>query len=455
MSPPRPATAPTAAFTSGSTLGHVVRMTAAASVGLAALFAVDVLNLFYIARLGQPSLTAAAGYAGTLLFFIVSLSIGLSIAATALTARALGAGDRDHARQLAGASLVIMAAAMALAAAVVAPLAGRLLGWLGATGETAAHAHRFLLILLPSLPLLGLGMCLGALLRAVGDARRAMWVTLGASGVAAVVDPLFILGLGWGLDGAAWATYLTRGAMVWIGWRALRHAHDLFRWPDRTLLLATLRPYLAIGVPAVLTQIATPVGNALVTHAMAAHGDAAVAAWAVIVRLIPVSFVVLFALSGSIGPIIGQNLGARRYDRLHSTLRDSLLVVLLYVMAVWALLAVGSGAIASAFDAHGQARELIVFFCLFVAGSFLFNGALFVANAAFNNLGFAFYSTALNWGRATLGVAPFIAVGSQLAGATGVLAGYGLGVVLFGAVGAWLAFRVVGRLAREGASAVS
>jgi len=432
-----------------------VRMTAAASVGLAALFAVDVLNLFYIARLGQPALTAAAGYAGTLLFFIVSLSIGLSIAATALTARALGAGDRDHARQLAGASLVIMAGAMALAAAVVAPLAGPLLGWLGATGETAAHAHRFLLILLPSLPLLGLGMCLGALLRAVGDARRAMWVTLGASGVAAVVDPLFILGLGWGLDGAAWATYLTRGAMVWIGWRALRGAHDLFRWPDRALLLATLRPYLTIGVPAVLTQIATPVGNALVTHAMASHGDAAVAAWAVIVRLIPVSFVVLFALSGSIGPIIGQNLGARRYDRLHSTLRDSLLVVLLYVMAVWALLAVGSGAIASAFDAHGQARELIVFFCLFVAGSFLFNGALFVANAAFNNLGFAFYSTALNWGRATLGVAPFIAVGSQLAGATGVLAGYGLGVVLFGAVGAWLAFRVVGRLAREGASAVS
>ena len=78
-------------------------------------------------------------------------------------------------------------------------------------------------------------------------------------------------------------------------------------------------------------------------------------------------------------------------------------------------------------------------------------GALFVANAAFNNLGFAFYSTALNWGRATLGVAPFIALGGQWYGALGVLAGYGLGVVGFGVAGMWLCRRVIHRLeARAG-----
>src|SRR5690606_8087735 len=106
--------------------------------------------------------------------------------------------------------------------------------------------------------------------------------------------------------------------------------------------------------------------------------------------------------------ILGQNLGARRHDRLRATVRDSLKVVLVYVAVVWVLLAMASGWIADAFGAAGEARELIIFFCVFVAGSFMFNGALFVANAAFNNLGFAFYSTALNWGRATLGVVPFI-----------------------------------------------
>jgi len=62
-------TAPLPRFVTGSILRHVVTMTAASSVGLAALFAVDIVSLFYISLLGRPALTAAIGYAGTLLFF--------------------------------------------------------------------------------------------------------------------------------------------------------------------------------------------------------------------------------------------------------------------------------------------------------------------------------------------------------------------------------------------------
>ena len=110
---------------------------------------------------------------------------------------------------------------------------------------------------------------------------------------------------------------------------------------------------------------------------------------------------------------------------------------------VWLLLAVFSGLIADVFQAQGQGRDVIVFFCTVVAGSFVFTGAVYVANAAFNNLGFALYSTALNWGRSTLGVMPFIWVGAHYGEAKGVLAGYGLGVVLFGVVGVWSCFKVL------------
>ena len=99
-----------------------------------------------------------------------------------------------------------------------------------------------------------------------------------------------------------------------------------------------------------------------------AFGDGAVAGWAIIGRIVPVAFGVIFALSGAVGPIIGQNFGARRFDRLKSTMRDSLTVTIVYVLAVWALLALFAGPIAALFGATGMARELIVFFCLFVAG---------------------------------------------------------------------------------------
>ena len=433
-------------FVTGSTLRHVVTMTATGSIGLMAVFAVDLLNLFYISRLGHQAMAAAVGYASTLLFFITSLAIGLSISATALTSRALGRGDRAQATTTAGASLVIMGGTVGLLAAVVYPLLATLVALLGARGETAALTTSFLRIVLPASPLLGLGMCLSGLLRAVGDARRSMYVTLGAGAATAVLDPLFIFGLGWGLDGAAWANFLTRFVMLGIGLHGVVHVHKLFAWPRWDAFVRTLKPFMAIGLPAVLTQIATPVGNAAVTAAVAAFGDKAVAAWAVVGRIIPVAFVVVFALSGSIGAILGQNYGARRFDRVRSTMRDSLLFTGVYVLAAWAVLALSGGLIAGAFGAQDEARELIVFFCVFVAPSFLFNGALFVANAAFNNLGYALYSTALNWGRATLGVMPFVWVGAQVWGARGVLAGYGLGVVVFGATGIWLCFRVLARL---------
>ena len=436
-------------FVTGSTLKHVLNMTAAGSIGLIAIFAVDLLNLFYISLLGQKELTAALGYAGTLLFFLLSLGIGLSIAVSALASRVLGKGDREQAKRLAGASLIWMVSSMTLCAALAYPFLDPLLRLLGATGVTADLALRFSRIVLPSAPILAAGMCLGALLRALGDGRRSMYVTLGAGAATALLDPLLIFVFGLGLDGAAIATVLARFVMVGIGLHGLVRVHQLFAWPDVATLRETFKPFFAIGLPSVLTQISTPVGNSFVTAAIAPFGDSAIAGWAVVIRIIPVSFAVLFALSASVGPIIGQNVGAGRYDRLQSTLRDSLKVVVIYVLAVWLLLALCSTLIADVFGATGQGREVIIFFCVFVAGSYVFNGAVFVANAAFNNLGFALYSTALNWSRATLGVVPFIWIGAHYGGLKGLLAGYGLGVVLFGVIGVWGCFKVLAQLERE------
>ena len=430
----------------GSTLQHVIRMTAAGATGLVSVFAVEALSLFYIGRLGQHELTAALGYAGTLLFFATSVAIGLSIAASALTSRALGRGQRGLANEIAGASLVLMVVVMALLAGIAYPLLEPLVRLLGATGHTAEMTLRVMQIVLPSWPLLGAGMCLSGLLRSVGDARRSMFVTLGSAAATLVFDPLLIFGFGLGLDGAALSTGLARLVMVVVGGYGVLRVHGLFARPRLAFVVQEFKPFMAIGLPAVLTQIATPVGNAYVTGTISAFGDDAVAGWAVIQRIIPVAFGLLFALSGAIGPIIGQNYGAMRFDRVQSTMRDSLKVTLVYVSVVWVLLAISGPLIADLFRAQQQAHELIVFFCVFVAGSFLFNGALFVANAAFNNLGYAFYSTALNWGRSTLGVIPFVWLGQHWYGAKGALAGYGLGVVVFGVASCVLCFRVVAKM---------
>jgi len=436
-------------FTTGPTLRHVVTMTATGSVGLIAVFIVDALNLFYISLLGVEQLAAAIGFASTLLFFTLSVAIGLTVATSALVSRALGRGNREAAAKFGGASMIFMAIAATVLAGAAWPFLGDLLTLVGAQGETHRLATRFMQIVLPSTPLIAIGMCASGILRGVGDARRAMFVTLSSGIAAAILDPILIFGFGLGLDGAAISTVLCRFVLVGVGFHGAHVVHRLVRLPSPAALREAARPFFGIGIAAVLTQVANPVGNTYVTVEMARFGDQAVAGWAIVGRIVPLAFAAIFALSGSIGPILGQNLGARRYDRLKSAMRDSMIFILVYVFVMWALLAVFASPIAGIFGATGPARDLILFFCHLVAGSFVFNGMLFVASAAFNNLGYPTYSTVFNWGRATLGIIPFVWVGAHYYGAQGVLAGWGLGAVVFGSVAAVVSFRVVDRIAQR------
>ncbi|WP_428032345.1 MATE family efflux transporter [Ancylobacter sp.] len=447
MDTPAPRNRPLKArFVEGSTMRHVATMTAAGSIGLVAVFVVDLLNLFYISLLGEEELAAAIGYAGTVMFFTTSVGIGVMIGGSALVSRAIGGGRIDNGRRLSTSSLIYMALATGLMTAIMLPLLGPMLALLGATGRTLELARSFLLIVLPSTPLLGIGMAASGTLRGIGDARRSMWVTLSGGLATAVLDPVLILGLGLGVEGAAIATVIARVVMAAYGLNAVIRIHKLASRPSLAGFLADLGPLSAIAVPAILTNIATPVGNAYVTHALAPHGDASVAAWAVIGRLIPVAFGPLFALTGAIGPVIGQNVGAGRYDRVRQTVRDSLTLTVGYVLGVWLLLALARQPIAGVFGLSQEGVALVEFFCLYAAGAYVFFGALFVANAAFNNLGAPLLSTLFNWGRATLGTIPFVWLGGRWYGVEGVIAGQALGSVAFGVAALICAFAVVRRL---------
>lgn len=431
---------------------HVLVMTATASVGLIAVFLVDMLNLFYISLLGIQELAAAVGFASTLMFFTLSVAIGLTIPSAALVGRCLGRGNPQEAAEMGGASMVFMGVVTVLSALAIWPFLRPLLSLLGAQGETLDLSQRFLMIVIPSTPIMALGMCATGILRGIGDARRAMYVTLFSAVATAILDPILIFWFDLGLDGAAISTVLSRFVMLAVGWHGARNVHNLLAFPTRARLAAATKPFFDIGVPAVLTQLATPIGNAYVMGAVARFGDDAVAGMAVIGRLVPVAFVALFAVSGAIGPILAQNLGAKKFDRIASTMRDALTFTAIYVLLVWGLMALLSHRIADLFGADALAREIIVFFCYFVAGSYLFNGAVFIASAAFNNLGHPRYSTVLNWGRSTLGVIPFVSLGAAWYGAKGALAGSGIGVIVFGVIAVIWCFREVRRVVARGAA---
>ncbi len=441
-------------FLTGSTMGHVVRMTATGAMGITFVFLVDAANLLWLSQLGEPQLVAAIGFAFAIQYFSVSASVGLMIAATAMVSRSIGAGQPGQARKQAGAAMVIAASILTVVATLVILARHDLLALAGATGETARLAARYLAMTMPSLVIMSFGMVASGVLRADGFGAKAMYVTLLSGALLMVIDPILILWMGLGLDGAAIGLILFRVALMGLGLYFAAWQHGLVAMPDRVAVAEVLRPYLVIATPAIATQMATPAGNYFLTMVMAPFGDDAVAAWAVVGRLTVVAFGGVFALSGAVGGIFGQNYGAGLYDRLRSTYRDALIFCLIYTLVMWGALVLATPFVVQAFALTGQGAEVVWAFTTVGVGGFVFIGALFVSNAAFNNLGKPGRSTLVNWIKDGLLTWPVAAWMGLYFGAAGVIYGQAAAGALVGLASAIWGWRFVQRLEADPAPAL-
>ncbi len=427
-------------------MGHVVRMTLTGALGIGFMFLIDAANLFWISTLGVERLVAALGFAWMIQFFAVSTGIGMMVAATATVSRLIGQHDIIGARRQTSVNALIAFCVQALVAVGIFAFRHQLLALAGAIGETEREAARYLAIAVPTLPVMALGMMGSAVLRAEGDAWRAMSVTLTSGLVTMVVDPLVIVVLGLGLKGAAISVIFARAFSAALSiWYVLR-VHDLagrIKWQD---VVQRARPFGVIAIPATLTQLSTPFGNAVVTGLMAQYGDGAVAGWAVVTRMTVLAFGGIFALSSAISGIFGQNYGGNALERVRLTYVDALRFCAIYVGLAWAFLALATGPATTLFSMGAEATQVLRAFTMLAAGGWLFAGGLFVANAAFNALGRPILSTLFNWLRDGLLLWPLAAgMGAQF-GAAGVVYGQALAAVVAGALAVVAGWRHVTRL---------
>ena len=446
--------AETGRFLTGSTMGHVVRMTATGAAGITFVFAVDAANLLWLSQLGDPRVVAAIGFAFAVQFFSVSVGVGMMIAATALVSRQIGEGNADDARHTATGSMILTVLAQALVALLIMAVRYPLLEWAGAEGQTLDMAARYLALTLPSLPLMAVGLIASAALRASGDGKRAMYVTLGSGAVAAGLDPFLILWLEMGLDGAAVGLFVFRIIMATIALRFAIGTHNLLARPSFGAAKLVAWPFVAIALPAMATQIAAPFGNYLLTAIISEFGDAAVAGWAVVNRLSVVAFGGIFALAGAIGGIFGQNFGAQALGRVQSTYRDAILFVLVYCLAIWAVLVLLSPHLARIFGLEGEGADVLRAFTHVGAGAFAFTGTLFVANSAFNSLGRPVAAAVATWARDVVVIFPVALWMASFWGAIGVIYAQAVVGALMGVCVAWAGWRFVSMLDRHDAGTV-
>lgn len=433
-----------ARYTQGSIATHLIIMTSSTALGLLTIFLSELVDIYFLGLIGEAEITAL-GFAGPIIFFSLSLNIGLSIACSALVSIALGSGSFASSRETVTHSLVsafILSLPLALILWFYLPT---LLSLMGASGQALELANAYTSIVIIGMPLLAVAMSMGSIMRAKGDAKNSMLIYIVAGLSNIVLDPILIFGLDLGVTGAALATLISRIIMLAMAYHIIVNRDQLVGAFNLHHYRQELSSYAKIAFPAILTNLSTPLSMAYVTYAMAQFGDSAVAGVAIINKIQPVAFVGLFALSSVIGPIAGQNFGAKKFDRVSKTLFESIRFTLIYCAIVSAILWLSQWWFVPLFGGSAAANELVYLFCSGLSLIFIFNGITFLTNALFNNLGVAYYATIINILKATVGTIPFVILGANIAGVEGVLWGLFAGSVFIAVIGLLLVLKLVNK----------
>nr|WP_218626502.1 MATE family efflux transporter [Pseudomonas sp. dw_358] len=411
-------------------------MAGTSALGALAGFLVDILTLVYVSMLHDQALLAAVGLAKTLVFINGAFASGMVIAAGVVLSERIGKHDSQALARWVTHLLILALATSAfiglLELACVAPVSG----WLGTDAPVYEAARHFIWMALPaSLLLAAMQMC-AQMLKAQGHVRRALGVLLSGAATLALADPLFIFVFDLGLDGAAMAYLLSSAVSLLVGLVLVkRHigVSTTLRWK---LFKLHTGQTLRIALPAMLGNLAMPVGIIGLMVVVAGQGASALAGMAVIDRVLQFAYCVFFALPGALVPVLGQNIGAGCDERFRTSVVLSRRLVVLYGLAVWCGLLVFGPTIADWFELTSSGRAMFLAMCHFGAGFWILFGLDFVAQSVFLTTHRAWWVSVFGWLRGTLGSVPLVLLGARYGGGPGALIGMwvGNGLVAFAAV---------------------
>ena len=165
-----------------------------------------------------------------------------------------------------------------------------------------------------------------------------------------------------------------------------------------------------------------PLAIGFITSLMAVYGPQAVAAFGIASRMESLATIALLALSASIGPFVGQNWGAKKYNRVNRALQLSFLFCFIWGGLVAIVLAFGGRWIASVFNTNPDVVEIAATYMMLVPISYAASGIILISSSTFNALGKPLPSAVMTLTRMFLLYVPLAYLGSWLFGINGIFA---------------------------------
>jgi putative MATE family efflux protein len=346
------------------------------------------INAIWISHLlGARALTASAN-ANSLLFFLLSISFGLGMAASILVAQSLGAGNRSQAKRIVGTALVFFGLTSCVASIIGIVLTPQTLLAMQTPPDALPLATAYLRVIFVALPGMYLYTFVMMALRGAGDSRTPFFFLLISAVLDVGLNPVLMMGVGsWpglGIAGSALATAISQ----WVTLVAL----IFWLYRSKNLLCLTgqelrylrvdgtiLRTLVGKGIPMGLQMIVMSSSMIVMISFVNSYGSLTVAAYGACFQLWNYIQMPAFAVGSAVSSMTAQNIGARRWDRVVRIASAGVIYnILLIGGLVLAVTLVDRAAFSLFLGGEAEAIEIARHIHLIVSWSFVLFGISFV-----------------------------------------------------------------------------
>lgn len=426
----------------GSIAKTLLNLTFPMFLGMLGMTAFNLTDTYFVGQLGTLEL-AAMSFTFPVVMIISSLAHGLGIGVSAVVSRAIGEGDQKKVQRLTTDSLVLslllVASFVATGVLTITPL----FRFLGATPEILPLIKRYMLVWYLGMIAVVIPMVGNSATRATGDTKTPGMIMLVAVFVNIILDPLLIFGIGpfprLEIVGAALATVFGRTITLCVAlWVLIRRDKMItFERPSVKTLLQSWKHILYIGLPTAGTNMLLPISAGIITRLIATYGPAAVAGFGVATRIEMFALLPVMALSSVLGPFIGQNWGAKKYERVLAGIAYSHRFSIGWGLGIFLLLSLSGKFIASLFNPDSVVISTSATYLWIVPLGYGAQGGLRLSTIALTVLHKPLRSALITLVQAFILYIPLAYIGSQIFGLKGVFSAAVMSYLIAALVAYW------------------
>ena len=441
----------------GSVAGHLVTQTAPMVIGVAAIMSIGLVDAYFIGQLGAEQLAAIA-FIFPIGVALASLGVGVMVGINSVVARALGEGNDRVAAQLANTGVALSAILGTAMAVALYLLLDPLFRLMNAEERLLPIIRDYMQPFTVGFAVQMLIMGLNGVLRGQGEARKTSYVSVAYAAVNWVLDPILITGAfgfeGFGIAGAAYASIAGWVVGVVLALWLIRQTPLRL---DPAFLRAegmghSIKGILKVAGPASFSNAINPIGLSVLTALVAIEGQDAVAGFGAAGRVQSFAVVPLLALSGAIGAIVGQNWGAKKFDRARTASVYAFGFCIAFGLVIAAILALKGEWFAQFFTDSAPVVDQFTRYLQIAAWGYAGYGLLIVGNGILNGVGHAGWALAQSFARVFLVMLPVAWLARGAYGADAVYAAELLANLIGGALAVAIVWWLFRRVSEKGPS---